>query len=69
MYALLGIEYVLPNENKMKRPEHMLGNCGVVNVAVCFITILYTMVGALGYAQYGEATKGSVTLNLPTNDA
>lgn len=69
MYALLGIEYVLPNENKMKRPEHMLGYCGVVSVAVCFITLLYTMVGALGYAQYGEETKGSVTLNLPTNNA
>ncbi|XP_029724239.2 proton-coupled amino acid transporter-like protein CG1139 isoform X1 [Aedes albopictus] len=69
MYALLGIEYVLPNENKMKRPEHMLGNCGVVNVAVCFITALYTIVGALGYAQFGEDTKGSVTLNLPANEA
>lgn len=68
MYAIEGIGIVLPVENKMKQPQHFLQTFGVANFAICFITILYNIVGFFGYATYGEGTKGSVTLNLPNDE-
>ncbi|XP_065091968.1 proton-coupled amino acid transporter-like protein CG1139 [Ochlerotatus camptorhynchus] len=68
VYAIEGIGIVLPVENKMKHPQHFLQPFGVANVAICFITIMYTIVGFFGYATYGQETKGSVTLNLPNDE-
>ncbi|EAT44709.1 AAEL003956-PA [Aedes aegypti] len=68
VYAIEGIGIVLPVENKMKQPQHFLQTFGVANFAICFITILYNIVGFFGYATYGEGTKGSVTLNLPNDE-
>lgn len=68
VYAIEGIGIVLPVENKMKHPQHFLQPFGVANVAICFITIMYTIVGFFGYATYGPETKGSVTLNLPNDE-
>lgn len=52
----------------MQHPEQFLSQRGVVNVAVGILTALYGVTGFFGYAQYGEATQGSVTLNLPVGD-
>ncbi|KXJ67981.1 hypothetical protein RP20_CCG006907 [Aedes albopictus] len=68
VYAIEGIGIVLPVENKMKQPQHFLQTFGVANFAICFITIMYNIVGFFGYATYGEITKGSVTLNLPNEE-
>ncbi|XP_058834183.1 proton-coupled amino acid transporter-like protein CG1139 [Topomyia yanbarensis] len=68
LYAIQGIRYVLPIENNMKHPEHFLGPCGVLSKAIGFLTVLYVVTGFFGYARYGEDTKGSVTLNLPSQN-
>ncbi|XP_053690107.1 proton-coupled amino acid transporter-like protein CG1139 [Sabethes cyaneus] len=67
LFAISGIRYVLPIENNMKHPQHFLGNCGVLTKATVFLTILYVLTGFFGYICYGDNTKASVTLNLPSD--
>ena len=68
LFAIQGIRFVLPIENKMKHPQHFLGTCGVVSQAIAFLSILYIATGFFGYARYGDDTKASITLNLPSDN-
>ncbi|XP_053687700.1 proton-coupled amino acid transporter-like protein CG1139 [Sabethes cyaneus] len=68
VYAIEGIGIVLPVENKMKHPHDFLKPIGIVNLGICFISILYVITGFFGYARYGPNTKGSITLNLPNEE-
>ncbi|EAT42636.1 AAEL005865-PA [Aedes aegypti] len=68
LFAIQGIRYVLPVENKMKHPQHFLSSLGVLNIAMAFLISLYIITGFFGYAQYGDKTEGSVTLNLPSEN-
>ncbi|XP_055532918.1 proton-coupled amino acid transporter-like protein CG1139 [Wyeomyia smithii] len=68
VYAIEGIGIVLPVENKMKHPQDFLKPIGTVNVGISFISVLYVVTGFFGYARYGPDTKGSITLNLPTEE-
>ncbi|XP_050082423.1 proton-coupled amino acid transporter-like protein CG1139 isoform X1 [Anopheles aquasalis] len=65
IYAFEGIGMVLPLENNMKTPEDFGGWSGVLNTGMVIVACLYTAVGFFGYLKYGEAVKGSITLNLP----
>ncbi|XP_021709821.1 proton-coupled amino acid transporter-like protein CG1139 isoform X2 [Aedes aegypti] len=67
LFAIQGIRFVLPIENKMKHPQNFLGTCGVVSQAIAFLSILYIATGFFGYARYGDDTKASITLNLPSD--
>jgi len=58
----------MPLENNMKTPRSSLGVFGVLNVGMGGVTIVYILLGFLGYLKYGEATESSITLNLPTED-
>lgn len=58
----------MPLENNMKTPRSFLGVFGVLNVGMGGVTIVYILLGFLGYWKYGEATESSITLNLPTED-
>lgn len=58
----------MPLENNMKTPKHFLGLAGVLNMGMTGVTIIYIMLGFLGYLKYGENTESSITLNLPTED-
>ncbi|KAK7065350.1 hypothetical protein SK128_004658 [Halocaridina rubra] len=68
IYAFEGIGVVLPLERRMERPEEFRGWNGVLNTAMIFVTCLYIAIGFFGYLKYGDAVKGSVTLNLPPSD-
>lgn len=59
---------VMPLENSMKTPQHFIGICGVLNQGMGGVTLVYIMLGFLGYLKYGDITKGSITLNLPTEE-
>lgn len=59
---------VLPIENSMKNPDHFLGCPGVLNISMSVVVCLYAFVGFCGYLKYGDATDGSVTLNLPVDE-
>lgn len=55
----------MPLENSMKTPQHFVGFCGVLNKGMSGVTLIYILLGFLGFARYGEDTCDSITLNLP----
>ncbi|CAJ0567102.1 unnamed protein product, partial [Mesorhabditis spiculigera] len=65
VYAFCSHAVVLPLANKMKEPKEMSGHRGVLSLGCSVVTILYALVGFFGYLKYGDAVRGSVTLNLP----
>lgn len=66
IFAMEAIGVVMPLENSMKTPQHFIGICGVLNQGMGGVTLVYIMLGFLGYLKYGDATLGSITLNLNT---
>ena len=68
IFAFEGIALVLPLQNAMKNPQQFSKLYGVLNVGMVFVTGIFISFGAIGYWKYGEATEGSLTLNLPTNE-
>ncbi|XP_073967393.1 proton-coupled amino acid transporter-like protein acs [Choristoneura fumiferana] len=68
IFAMEGINVVMPIENEMANPKHFLGCPGVLNVTMIFVAALYGIVGLFGFLKYGEEVKGSVTLNLPQDE-
>ncbi|PZC83415.1 hypothetical protein B5X24_HaOG207798 [Helicoverpa armigera] len=68
IFAMEGINVVMPVENEMAKPQHFLGCPSVLNVTMVFVTILYGVVGIFGYMKYGEGVLGSITLNLPEGE-
>lgn len=51
----------------MRSPQKFLGRYGVLNGAMTLVVLLYSMAGFLGYLRFGDATDGSITLNLPND--
>ncbi|KAK6617716.1 hypothetical protein RUM43_013944 [Polyplax serrata] len=69
IFAIEGIGTVLPIEHEMRHPEHFLGGCcGIIYIAMAIVVGFYGFIGFFGYLEYGDATKGSITLNLPVQD-
>lgn len=66
--TLVNIFQFVSVENNMKYPQDFLGYCGVLNIAMVTIVIPYIVVGFMGYWKYGDGTKSSITLNLPSNE-
>lgn len=54
----------MPLENSMKTPTHFVGICGVLNKGMSGVTLVYILLGFLGYVRYGNATADNITLNL-----
>lgn len=52
----------------MKTPKSFGGLCGVLNISMVVIVILYLGLGFLGYWRYGEGSEPSITLNFPKED-
>ncbi|XP_019868871.1 proton-coupled amino acid transporter-like protein pathetic isoform X2 [Aethina tumida] len=68
IFAIEAIGVVMPLENHMETPKHMIGLCGVLNQGMSAVTLVYILLGFLGYLQFGEITEGSITLNLPQSE-
>lgn len=68
IFAMEGINVVMPIENEMSNPNHFLGCPGVLNITMGFVATLYAIVGLFGYLKYGEDVLGSITLNLPEDE-
>jgi len=62
MYAFEGIGVVLPIENKMANPQDYRL---VISFGMGVVTILFALLGILGYLFCQDECKGSITLNLP----
>ncbi|KAH8406843.1 hypothetical protein KR222_005758, partial [Zaprionus bogoriensis] len=68
IFAMEAIGVVMPLENNMKTPRHFLGICGVLSQGMSGVTLIYMLLGFLGYLRYGDVTGESITLNLPTEE-
>lgn len=52
----------------MEKPRHFVGLCGVLNQGMAGVTLVYILLGFLGYLKYGDEVAGSVTTNLPKDE-
>lgn len=68
VFAFEGISLVLPLQKDMRTPKQFEGLTGVLNTGMVTVSALYFAVGFYGYLKYGEVIKGSITLNLPSED-
>lgn len=68
IFAMEAIGVVMPLENNMKTPQHFVGICGVLNKGMSGVTLIYILLGFLGYIKYQDKTLDSITLNLPTEE-
>lgn len=68
IFAMEAIGVVMPLENEMKTPQNFIGLCGVLNQGMAGVTLIYILLGFLGYVRYGDAAMGSITLNLPVEE-
>lgn len=58
----------MPVENSMEKPQQFLGAPSVLLIAMGTVTVLYTIIGLLGFIRFGDEVRGSITLNLPTDE-
>lgn len=68
IFAMEAIGVVMPLENQMKTPQSFVGICGVLNKGMSGVTLIYILLGFLGYLRYGDATADAITLNLPIEE-
>ncbi|XP_051163226.1 proton-coupled amino acid transporter-like protein pathetic isoform X2 [Leptopilina boulardi] len=68
IFAMEAIGVVMPLENSMKTPQHFTGICGVLNRGMGGVTMIYILLGFLGYCAYPDETAESITLNLPVEE-
>lgn len=68
IFAMEAIGVVMPLENSMKTPQNFVGICGVLNRGMGGVTMVYILLGFLGYMKYGNEALGSITLNLPIEE-
>lgn len=62
IFTFEGIGLILPIQSSMKKPEHF---SNLLYFVMFLITIIFTSVGALCYATFGENTKIQVISNFP----
>lgn len=54
----------MPLENNMENPRHFAKPAGVLNTGMTAVTVIYLIVGVLGYVAYGDNVQGSISSNL-----
>ncbi|PHH80751.1 hypothetical protein CDD80_7288 [Ophiocordyceps camponoti-rufipedis] len=62
IFTFEGIGLILPIQTSMRKPEHF---SGLLYMVMFLITIIFTSIGALCYATFGEETKIQVISNFP----
>lgn len=62
IFTFEGIGLILPIQSSMKKPEHF---SKLLYFVMFLITVIFTSVGALCYATFGEGTKIQVISNFP----
>lgn len=68
IFATTGIGVVMPLENTMSKPQQFLGYPSILLIAMTIITVMYFTMGFFGFIRFGDEVRGSITLNLPTNE-
>ncbi|KAB8071091.1 amino acid transporter, amino acid transport and metabolism [Aspergillus leporis] len=65
IFTFEGIGLVLPIQSSMKKPQHF---DRLLYMVMLIITTLFTAVGALSYATFGERTQTEIFSNFPQTD-
>ncbi|XP_044254420.1 proton-coupled amino acid transporter-like protein CG1139 [Tribolium madens] len=68
LFALEAVGVVIALENNMKTPKNFGGYCGVLNIGMVVVTVLYVGLGFIGYWKYGDNVQASLTLNFPIEE-
>lgn len=68
IFAMEAIGVVMPLENSMKTPKSFLGICGVLSQGMSGVTMIYMLLGFMGFLKFGDQTAESITLNLPVEE-
>lgn len=64
LFALEAIGMIMPLENEMKTPRSFGGPCGVLNIGMVSIVLIYIGMGLFGYLAFGDQVLGSITFNI-----
>ncbi|XP_063984257.1 proton-coupled amino acid transporter-like protein pathetic [Diachasmimorpha longicaudata] len=64
VFAMEAIGVVMPLENQMKTPQNFVGVCGVLSKGMSGVTVIYILLGFLGYLRYPTSTNGIITQDL-----
>lgn len=67
IFAFENLLQILSAEANMKTPKNFTQCFGVFNSSMILVGVLYGIIGVCGYIKYGQATAGTITLNIPTN--
>ncbi|KAF7720658.1 neutral amino acid transporter [Apophysomyces ossiformis] len=62
IFSFEGIGMVLPIVEGMKEPRKFPA---VLNTGMVIVTIIFILIGAIGYIAFGDATQASIVANLP----
>ncbi|KAE8381703.1 transmembrane amino acid transporter protein-domain-containing protein [Aspergillus bertholletiae] len=65
IFTFEGIGLVLPIQSSMKQPQHF---DRLLYMVMSIITVLFTAVGALSYATFGNRTQTEIFSNFPQTD-
>ncbi|CAH0765622.1 unnamed protein product [Bemisia tabaci] len=64
IFAIEAIGVIMPLENAMETPQHFVGICGVLNRGMSGVTMIYILLGFLGFLKFGDAAQDNITNNL-----
>ncbi|XP_051163229.1 proton-coupled amino acid transporter-like protein pathetic isoform X3 [Leptopilina boulardi] len=64
IFAMEAIGVMMPLENNMKTPQNFVGIFGVLNKGMFFVTLIYALLGFLGYYAFVDKTADTITLSL-----
>lgn len=55
-------------ENKMRKPYDYARRSGVIHIGMAIATLIYAIIGFMGYVRFGEDIQPSIALNFPGNE-
>ncbi|ENN70873.1 proton-coupled amino acid transporter-like protein CG1139 isoform X1 [Dendroctonus ponderosae] len=65
LFSLQAVGVVIALENNMATPKSFRQPMGVLNIGMILVTVIYVGMGMMGYWQYGDGIKSSITMNFP----
>ncbi|KAK3909314.1 Proton-coupled amino acid transporter-like protein pathetic [Frankliniella fusca] len=68
IYGMENIGVIMPVENTMRNPKHLVAGPNVLIWSMAIIAFCYIFIGAAGFLTFGEQTRENIILNLPIKE-
>lgn len=68
IFAMESIGVIMPIENKMKTPQKFIGTFGVLNLGMTGITVMYVVIGVVGYMNDPKSTEDMIVLEISAKE-